>query len=208
MYNRFSARRGTSARPAASRPRPSANAPASVLSPTVQVSQPNLQAFGALSNVGSSRGLHYFALTMVNSSSIDETFIIGDPNGIIESASGQSFSKPTSTTGVTYPTMVRSFAANPVDSALLNYEVSVSALQFSKSFQYVRADIDGSYCTKPVGVSNAKRNNQFNDKLLSLVFNELLFDEFNGLLLTVGAGETVNWSFELAGAANRGRVSG
>lgn len=183
------------------RPEPAANS----IAPNVEVSETEIQSFGSVSQVtGGSGSLSYFSLQLTNSSSNRLTYIIGDPNGIVESAFAPAvaYSQPISNT-ISYAAILASLVSGALNITGINYSVTTSANQFNNPFQFVSADIDGSSHSQPVGVALAKRNNQFNANLLTLKFRRCILDDLHALRLQVDPGESVGLDFFVGAAANR-----
>ncbi len=144
-----------------------------------------------------------FSLVLDNSAGTsDKTYVIGDPNGIISAAHGITAVDPD--TGTIHPTVLKkTFASSPVVIGQINYQVTASESQFAKSFFEAFADIDGSVDKSPINMTAAKRNNQFNDKLLMTLNIHTALTQFRCMFITVAAGEKVTLKLTPLGAANR-----
>jgi hypothetical protein len=141
------------------------------------------------------------SLVLDNQTAGTKTYVIGDPNGTISEAGGVSASNPDS--GTIAPEIIaRTLASSPIVIGQINYQVAVSESQFSKKFWEAFADIDGKYLIQPLNIAAAKRNNQFNEKLLTLNVH-IALTQFRCLFLEVGAGETVTLTLTPIAASDR-----
>lgn len=126
-----------------------------------------------------------------------ETFRIFDQTGIVAAVKGGTVSPPTSATAGVNPTKATTIA-NPIVISGFNYQVSNSPNQFAQKFDIVRASIDGRLNQHPKVIEKARRNTQFQDKLLTI--NErVVIDDQTAIEVTVDASEVVTLTFHVEG---------
>jgi hypothetical protein len=131
------------------------------------------------------------------------TFLIGDPTGLVEEVHGLT---PTAPVGqkVSHDVFKETLRSAPIAIKSIQYKVKVDASQFSEQFEYLIADIDTQKNSVIEDPSSYERNNQENDKLLTLDFETpLVMNWQRALKINVAAGETVTLTFYIGLAANR-----
>lgn len=173
----------------------------------VQVGMPmtNVGTIGQLpADTLSGANVDTFSCTLENTCSAEQTYIIGDPTGLIAVQSGGTLLNPTATSadgavkGSGVLAMKQMFGFSPIAIQGFNYECSTTPLQFAKKLQQVVADVDGQFARKPISVSAQRRNNQFDELLMTLQFPvPFTFTPKRALTLTVLPGETVSLVFDV-----------
>jgi hypothetical protein len=155
---------------------------------------PTMTQFGSVSAIGVGTG-DFFTLKFTGGTGSGKTFIIGDPSGIVAAASKITFNEPTSSTTSTVAAIKQQFT-NPFLIKGINYEVTTSSTQFANDFALMMGDTSGRFQRGPINVDGAKRNTQYDPKLLTLEFTTpLRLDKFTAMSLFVSAGEFVTMTF-------------
>lgn len=153
----------------------------------------NISQFGSVSELDAGNA-DFFTLDFAPAGTTAKTYIIGDPDGIIEAASDASWEEPTRSGSSTVAAIKAQFNS-PFLIMGINYEAT-SASQFAQKMKIVAGNTSGMFVSKPVNVSGAQRNTQYNDKLLTIRFpGGIRFDRFNGMTLKVLGGQTVTLTF-------------
>ena len=132
------------------------------------------------------------------------TFLMGDPTGLIADVNG--LGGATAPTGVktTHAVFSQTLVTAPIAVKSVQYQVLVNPSQFASNFEMILSDIDGQKNSVVEDPSAFIRNNQFNDKLLTMDFeNPIIFNWQRALVLDVAAGETATLTFFVGLAANR-----
>lgn len=131
-------------------------------------------------------------------------YIIGDPQGLIAVQNGGVLLNPSACSadgavrGSGVLAMKALFGQRPVAVRSINYATSSNALQFNQKLQSLSADIQGGFSRTPQNVAINRRNNQFDELLLTLdLVVPFVFNPFSALLLPVLAGETVTLEFSV-----------
>lgn len=148
--------------------------------------------------------LDNFSVTLVNPCLVPKTFIIGDPTQGIAQQMGGTLLNPTACSfdgavvGSGVAAMKLMFGLRPVSIRGFNYQTSTTALQFANKLQQVNADMNGQFSRNPVNVAIQRRNNQFDELLMTLSFRTpFVFNPLRALTLTVLASETVSLEFDV-----------
>lgn len=135
---------------------------------------------------------------------VANTFLMGDPTGLI--AEVNNLGGALSPTGVktTHDVFKATLVSAPIAVKSIQYQVLNNPSQFSNNFEVVLADIDAQKNSVIEEPSAFIRNNQFNDKLLTMDFeNPIIFNWQRALVLEVNAGEVATLTFFVGLAANR-----
>ena len=118
-----------------------------------------------------------------------------DPLALVAAQLAGTWNDADSTSAGSVAALKEAVKVRPLILKGFNYRITTgSASQFSNPFKYHRAGIDGSYMAKPIFVSQAIRNTQQNDKVLTIHQN-LLMDADAALTIVVAPGTTVNIEF-------------
>ena len=154
---------------------------------------PVITQYGSVSELQAGAA-DFFTLTFTPGTSAAKTYVIGDPDNIVESAFGASWDEPDS--GSIAVAGIKAQFSNPFLILGVNYEVTSSSAQFSNAFKIVSGNSSGATAGRPINVQGAVRNNQYNEKLLTIKFPQgVRLDRFTAMTLTVSASETVNMTF-------------
>ena len=145
-------------------------------------------------------GVSAFTCTLTNAHTTNtKTFRIFDATGIVSVVTGTGH-----TSTVTYtvgsqggPTEESTFG-NPIVLSGFNYQVSSDNSQFANNFDIIRCSIDGRQVTHPNIIQKARRNTQFDSKLLTIQ-ERVVIDGQTAFQIVVGAAETVTLTFFVEG---------
>jgi hypothetical protein len=132
------------------------------------------------------------------------TFLMGDPTGLI--AEVNNLGAAVSPTGLktTHDVFKATLVTAPIAVKSIQYQVLNNPSQFSQNFEVLLSDIDAQKNSVVEDPSAFIRNNQFNDKLLTMDFeNPIIFNWQRGLVLDVNPGEVATLTFFVGLAANR-----
>lgn len=176
------------------------------IGPKVKGDMAPVQSVGNVYDVGdaiqSSPMITSIDFTLDNSGGgVAKNYLIFDGFGFFAANSGASVNAPDSASS-SVPAIKAMSQFSPMLISGFNYEVTVSTAQFQNALSHTFGDATGSSDKAPVLVNQAKRNNQFNSKLLTFE-GAWYIDGFRGFFLTVNAGETVLLSFFIGAAYNR-----
>ena len=144
-----------------------------------------------------------FSVELDNSAGLtDASYIIGDPTGLVALQNGGTLLNPDGCSadgavkGSGVLAMKKMFGFRPVAVRSFNYQVSSDPAQFSRKLRSLTADIQGGFSRVPNNVAIQRRNNQFDENLMTLdLVIPFVFTPFSALTLVVMAGETVNLEF-------------
>ena len=128
-------------------------------------------------------------------------YLMFDDLGLFQQNSGIAVIPPDSATSSVSGIKSMSGKA-PVLLKGFNYQVTTSPAQFSNPLRMTLADADGSTRIVSLNAQQARRNNQFQNNLLTFEC-EIYIDAFRGLLLTVNPNERVDITVMLAVNYNR-----
>lgn len=138
-----------------------------------------------------------FTITCDNSTGTQAaTFRLFDQSGIVAAVRGGTVVAPTFATAGVNATKATTIA-NPIVISGFNYETD-SAAQFNQNFDIVRCSIDGRESRHPNVIAAARRNTQFQDKLLTIQ-ERLPIDDQTAIEVTVRASESVSLTFMVEG---------
>jgi len=179
------------------------------LMPSVTQASGQIQSLGS---VGQAQGANAmagiattFSVQLTSASGADKIFVIGDPDGLCASILDPTaaWAQPDAAS-VGVAALQASFRSGAVALSGVNYKVTTSSGQFSNPFNFYAADIMGNSATAPLPIATSQRNNQFNDKLLTIEFPQMYMLKWNTCFtITVTDGEDVYLDFFLKAVANR-----
>ena len=142
-----------------------------------------------------------FSITLENSDSASsKQFRIFDRDRVLNSING-SLSSATSTTLSTTNenhAISRTTSATPIVISGFNYQTTYDAGQFSQTFDISRGSIDGRVVKHPNIIAKAKRNTQYDSKLLT-IDERFVIDGQTGIEVLVQASEKVILTFFVEG---------
>ena len=143
-------------------------------------------------------GVSAFTCTIVNTiSNATRTYRLFDATGIVSSVTGTGHQS-----GVTYTVgqtaLEQSTFGNPIVLSGFNYQVESSNAQFANNFEIIRASIDGRLVQHPNIIQKARRNTQFDSRLLTIQ-ERVVVDGQTAVQIVVNALETVTLTFFVEG---------
>ena len=143
-------------------------------------------------------GVSAFTVTIHNSiTNADKAYRLFDATGIVSSVTGAG--KDTDyTPTVGKDALLESTYGNPIVLSGFNYQVERSNAQFAKNFDILRCSIDGRQVTHPNIIQKARRNTQFDSKLLTIQ-ERVVVDSQTSFDITLQATETVTLTFFVEG---------
>ena len=145
-------------------------------------------------------GVSAFTCTLTNAHTTNtKTFRIFDATGIVSVVTGTGHTSTVTYTvgGAGGPTEESTFG-NPIVLSGFNYQVSSDNSQFANNFDIIRCSIDGRQVTHPNIIQKARRNTQFDSKLLTIQ-ERVVIDGQTAFQIVVGASETVTLTFFVEG---------
>ena len=147
-------------------------------------------------------GVSAFTATLSNNTANARTFTLFDATAIVSAVTGTAgITSATYTVGSQGtndgPIPVSTFG-NPFVLSGFNYQVSADNSQFANQFDIVRCSIDGRQVTHPNIIQKARRNTQFDSKLLTIQ-ERVVVDSQTAFRILVGATETVTLTFFVEG---------
>ena len=145
-------------------------------------------------------GVSAFTCTIVNSvTNATKTYRLFDATGIVSSVTGTGHvTTVTYTVGSAGGPTEESTLGNPIVLSGFNYQVSSDNSQFANNFDIIRCSIDGRQVTHPNIIQKARRNTQFDSKLLTIQ-ERVVIDGQTAFQIVVGATETVTLTFFVEG---------
>ena len=145
-------------------------------------------------------GVSAFTCTLSNSvTNATKTYRIFDATGIVSTVTGTGHvSTVTYTVGAEGGATEESTFGNPIVLSGFNYQVSSDNSQFANNFDIIRCSIDGRQVTHPNIIQKARRNTQFDSKLLTIQ-ERVVIDGQTAFQIVVGASETVTLTFFVEG---------
>jgi len=145
-------------------------------------------------------GVSDFTCKLVNSvTNATKTYRLFDATGIVSTVTGTGFvTTVTYTVGVQGGATEESTFGNPIVLSGFNYQVSSDNSQFANNFDIIRCSIDGRQVTHPNIIQKARRNTQFDSKLLTIQ-ERVVIDGQTAFQIVVGASETVTLTFFVEG---------
>lgn len=123
----------------------------------------------------------------------DNDLVLRSINGSLGSATTTTLD-PSSNTG----SLENTTDATPIVISGFNYQTTYDAGQFSQPFNIERGSIDGRIVKHPNIISKAKRNTQYDSKLLT-IDERFVIDGQTGIEITVQASEKVILTFFVEG---------
>lgn len=147
-------------------------------------------------------GVSAFTATLTNANANARTFTLFDATAIVSAVTGSAgLTSATYTVGSQGtndgPIPISTFG-NPIVLSGFNYQVSSDNSQFANQFDIVRCSIDGRQVTHPNIIQKARRNTQFDSKLLTIQ-ERVVVDGQTAFRILVGASETVTLTFFVEG---------
>lgn len=144
-------------------------------------------------------GVSAFTATLTNANAAARTFTLFDATAIVSAVTGSAgITSATYTVGAQEGPTTESTYGNPIVLSGFNYQVSSDNSQFANQFDIIRCSIDGRQVTHPNIIQKARRNTQFDSKLLTIQ-ERVVVDGQTAFRILVGASETVTLTFFVEG---------
>lgn len=180
------------------------------LAPTPKVRQTPITNFGSVAQArgyqsSTSRMPSSITFTLDNSAGVAvATYVIGDPNGLVQGALGVTWTQPTTVQGSTVAAVQESFSTMPVLVKGINYASTSGAVQFSQLFAFCEADVNGFFNRSPININEFLRNDAQNPNLQTATFDDPWeLDANSGFQIVAGIAQLVTVTLILGGAAGR-----
>ena len=142
-------------------------------------------------------GVSAFTVTLTNGTASSISFRLFDATQIVSSVTGVA-KNTTYTPTVAKAALENTTFGNPIVLSGFNYQVSSDNSQFAQNFDIVRCSIDGRQVTHPNIIQKARRNTQFDSKLLTIQ-ERVVVDSQTAFDINVQASETVTLTFFVEG---------
>lgn len=143
-------------------------------------------------------GVSAFTVTITNSNpTASLSYRLFDASTIVSTVTGVAkVSNYTPTVAKT--ALLNTTYANPIVLSGFNYQVQSSNAQFANAFDILRCSIDGRQVTHPNIINKARRNTQFDAKLLTIQ-ERVVIDNQTAIDILVNSSETVTLTFFVEG---------
>jgi hypothetical protein len=142
-------------------------------------------------------GVSAFTVTIANATSSVVTYRLFDATDIVQSVTGTTRNTNYTPT-VAKAALENTTYGNPIVLSGFNYQVSSDNSQFAQNFDIIRCSIDGRQVTHPNIIQKARRNTQFDSKLLTIQ-ERVVVDSQTAFDIAVQASETVTLTFFVEG---------
>jgi hypothetical protein len=142
-------------------------------------------------------GVSAFTVTLTNATSATVSYRLFDATAIVSSVTGVA-KNTTYTPTVAKAALENTTYGNPIVLSGFNYQVSSDNSQFAQNFDIIRCSIDGRQVTHPNIIQKARRNTQFDSKLLTIQ-ERVVVDSQTSFDINVQASETVTLTFFVEG---------
>ncbi len=142
-------------------------------------------------------GVSAFTVTIENKTTASKDFRLFDATTIVSSVTGVAKDTTYNPT-VDKDALLNSTFGNPIVLSGFNYQVSSDNSQFAKNFDIVRCSIDGRQVTHPNIIQKARRNTQFDSRLLTIQ-ERVVVDGQTAFDIAVESSETVTLTFFVEG---------
>jgi hypothetical protein len=143
-------------------------------------------------------GVSAFTISLASAvSNATTSFRLFDASTIVSVVTGVG-KDTTYTPTVAKTALLNTLYNNPIVLSGFNYQVQSSNAQFANAFDILRCSIDGRQVTHPNIINKARRNTQFDSKLLTIQ-ERVVIDAQTAIDLVVNASETVTLTFFVEG---------
>lgn len=143
-------------------------------------------------------GVSAFTVTLDNSSgTTTKNYRLFDQSGIVTAIDGSSKSAPDAAT-VSFTAVSKTTIGSPIVISGFNYQVDTSNSQFANKFDILRGSVDGRNVTHPNVIQKARRNTQFDTKLLT-ISERVVIDDQTCIDVDVNGTEKVTLTFFVEG---------
>lgn len=159
-------------------------------------SKEDIKPEGSISTVNikkmHSRAAGRYTFTLANASGSDKTFVIGDVMGVLEQVRGATYDDPAIKGDLNIASFKKIVENNSLELAGLKIVAKTSETSFENAIELAKVDLDGEVQTQKIDLIGTLMNNVQNPKIRDLKFDSpVVFDRFNGFVLTVPDGETL-----------------
>ena len=153
-----------------------------------------------MKTISNQDSLSAFSMTLDNADVASNTSYRLFDNDLVLRAINGSLSSATSTTieAVNKGALQNTTDSTPIVISGFNYQTTYDAGQFSQTFDISRGSIDGRIVKHPNIIAKAKRNTQFDSKLLT-IDERFVIDGQTGIDVVVQASEKVILTFFVEG---------
>jgi hypothetical protein len=143
-------------------------------------------------------GVSAFSVTLNNLTGTTlKSYRLFDQSGIVTAIDGASKSDVSSST-VSFLAVKKTTVGSPIVISGFNYQVDQSNSQFANKFDILRGSIDGRNVTHPNVIQKARRNTQFDTKLLTIA-ERVVIDDQTAIDVDVNGTEKVTLTFFVEG---------
>jgi hypothetical protein len=143
-------------------------------------------------------GVSAFTITITNAhTTASASYRLFDASTIVSVVTGVA-KVTTYTPTVAKTALLNSTYSNPIVLSGFNYQVQSSNAQFANAFDILRCSIDGRQVTHPNIINKARRNTQFDSKLLTIQ-ERVVIDSQTAIDILVNSLETVTLTFFVEG---------
>jgi len=140
-----------------------------------------------------------FSVTLNNTTSVTKQYRIFDNDLVLRAINGSLSSATSTTLEVTNTGALSNTSdATPIVISGFNYQTTNDAGQFSQTFDISRGSIDGRVVKHPNIIAKAKRNTQYDSKLLT-IDERFVIDGQTGIEVNVQGTEKVILTFFVEG---------
>ena len=142
-----------------------------------------------------------FSMTLDNTAkSVVTQFRMFDTNKVLQSINGTLAGASATTLSTTNAgtALANTTDATPIVISGFNYQTTLDAGQFAQTFDISRGSIDGRVVKHPNIIAKAKRNTQYDSKLLT-IDERFVIDGQTGIEVNVQASEKVILTFFVEG---------
>ena len=141
-----------------------------------------------------------FTMTLNNEATSAKKFRLFDSFKVLRSINGSLSSATATTLNATNldTALAHTSRSTPIVISGFNYESRDNAAQFAEVFDISRGSIDGRVVKHPNIISKAKRNTQYDSKLLT-IDERFVIDGQSGIEVNVLASEKVTLTFFVEG---------
>ena len=143
-------------------------------------------------------GVSAFTVTLNNLTNTQtENYRLFDQSGIVSAIDGASKEAPDSAT-ISFTAINKTTIGSPIVLSGFNYQCETSNAQFAHKFDILSGSIDGRSVTHPNVIQKARRNTQFDTKLLT-ISERVVVDDQTAIDVDVDGTEKVTLTFFVEG---------
>jgi hypothetical protein len=144
-------------------------------------------------------GVSAFTVTCSNlTGTVTKAFRLFDQSGIVTAIDGATTKSDATSATVSFTSISATTIGSPIVMSGFNYQVETSNSQFANKFDILRGSIDGRSVTHPNVIQKARRNTQFDTKLLT-ISERIVVDDQTAVDVDVDGTEKVTLTFFVEG---------